>query len=111
MKTVTNLIKQFLVLAMLSASLATAQAADRGSSIGSLDAFQSAGIVNSVDSTELVANGKQFRFNSPLKFHRNSLKKSLGSLEAGDHVWMKGKILNDVFYIDTISVLPSDSDA
>ncbi len=111
MKNLKRIIMPMLVLAMLGASLATAQANDRGSSVGSLDAFQSGGIINRVNSTELVANGKQFRFNTPVQFAGGSLKKSLGALQTGDHVWLKGKVLNGVFYIDTISVLPSSDDS
>ena len=111
MKNLKTFLMPMLVLAMLGASLATAQANDRSRSVGSLEAFQSGGIINSVNSVELVANGKQYRFNTPLTFSNSSLKKSLGTLQTGDHVWLKGKVLNDVFYIDTISVLPSNDDS
>ncbi len=108
MNTVTRLVKHVLLLVMLSASLATAQAVDRGSSVGSLESFQDGGLISSVSSSGLVAGGKQYRYNSPLTFLESSLRKSVGALKVGDQVWLQGKIINNVLYIDVISVLPAD---
>ena len=111
MKTLIRMIKQTLLLVMLSASLVTAQAQERGERSGTLKRFETAAIVDQVNSVELIANGQQYRFDPELKVLEGSLKGSIKLLQVGDSVWLQGTILNGVKYIRTISVLPSDSDA
>ena len=112
MKSLNMFIRQLLVLTMLAVSVAAVQANDRGGrSVGSLEQFETAAVVNRSNSVELVANGQRYRYSQSISFLEGSLKSSVGELKAGDHVWLKGKILTGVRYIDTISVLPSDSDA
>ena len=112
MKSLVTVFRQLVLLVVLAAPLAIAQANDRGGpTSGTLKGFETAAVVDRVNSVELIAEGKRYRYNAPLNFLEGSLKASVQLLKAGDHVWLKGRILNGVHYIDAMSVLPSDSDA
>ena len=105
-------IKNLLVALVLGVSLTTVHASDRGGlRSGSLEGFEAAAVVERVNSVELTANGKKYRYDTSLKFLDGSLKSSVSLLETGDHVWLKGKTLNGVLYIESMSVLPSNDDS
>lgn len=99
--------RHLLVLLILSLSFASANAYDRSTG-GSLERFEKAGVVEKVNSTEIVVNGKQYRFSTPLHFINNSLRKSLDTIRVGDLIWVKGRVLIGVPYIDTMTIFPDD---
>lgn len=101
-------IKKLIIIATIvvfSSSVAIAKDRNTG---GSLERFENAGVVEKITSTELVISGEQYRFSTPLTIRQDSLKKSMGLIQPGDVIWVKGKILIGVPYIDTMRVLPDD---
>ena len=99
--------RHFFLLVVLSLSFASANAYDRSTG-GTLERFEKIGVVEKINSTEIVVNGKQYRFSTPIYFIDNSVKKSLDAIQAGDRIWLKGKILIGVPYIDAMTIFPNE---
>lgn len=99
--------RHLLLLVVLSLSFASANAYDRSTG-GTLERFERAGVVERVNSTEIIVNGKQYRFSTSIYFMNNSVRKSLDTIREGDRIWVKGRILIGVPYIDTMTIFPDD---
>ncbi len=103
-----SLTKTLLLLVALVTPLVASQALAQGVGSGSLKRFEASGTVSSVNSVELISRGKKYRYDSSMVFLDDSFKKSVGAIEEGDVVWMRGRIINSVPYIERILVEPAD---
>ncbi len=102
-----SLTKTLLLLMALVTPLVASQVLAQGA--GSLKRFEATGTVASVNSVELVTSlGEKYRYDSSMVFVDDSVKKSVGSIIEGDVVWMRGRVINSVPYIERIMIEPAD---
>ena len=103
-----SLTKTLLLLVALVTPLVASQVLAQGVGSGSLKRFEATGVVSSVNSVELISRGQKYRYDSSMVFVEESVKKSVGTIEEGDVVWMRGRIINSVPYIERIMIEPAD---
>ena len=103
-------VKPVLLWLLLITGFTCGQFAPGDSVAESLERFEAAGIIERVNSTEIVIRNKQYRFNSGFRFMDGSEKQSVRTLNTGDLVWLRGRLLNQVSYVDLTSVLPHEDD-
>ena len=95
MKQLKTFFTQLLLVASLMLPWATTEA---------LDSFQQAGMISKVSiEGSFIIKGKTYRLASGAVIESTSAdRKKFSDFKKGDVIWCKGKILNDVFYVDII---------
>ena len=100
MKTIKTGLTNFLLVAFLMLPWATTEA---------LETFKKAGIISKVDSStvNVYQQDINYRIRSDTEIKiPNIAKPSMRHFKAGDEVYLRGKVLNGVYYVDLIVYLP-----
>lgn len=67
-----------------------------------LETFEQAGVITHVDYELFTINNKEYRVSSAELDSNNLGRNKISDLRVGDLVWLRGKVLNDVNYVDFI---------
>lgn len=101
MKQIKTRLSRMLIVLAVAFSWANAQA---------LETFQQAGVISSVNSTtvNIYHQKTNFRIRPDTEIQiSNLVKPGTSDLKQGQKVFLSGKILNGVYYLDLIVYLPS----
>jgi hypothetical protein len=72
-------------------------------STATVKTFEQAGVITKLGYGKFTVNGKDFRFAPRALLNSNDRRRSkLSDFKPGDEIFFKGKILNDVHYVDII---------
>ena len=98
MKQLKTLLAQLLVITSLMLPWVTAEA---------LETFQQAGAITGYSHDKFVVNQQVFRIRPDTEFPSGS-RPSYKSFKKGDEVYIEGKILNGIRYVDKMSFYPPE---
>ena len=72
-------------------------------STSTVKTFEKAGVITKLGYDKFTVNGKDFRFAPRAVLNsKDSKRKKFSDFELGDKIYFKGKVLNDVNYVDII---------
>ena len=74
-----------------------------GKSTATVKTFEKAGVITKLGYDKFTVNGEDFRF-APraLLNSKDSKRRKFSDFELGDKIFFKGKVLNDVNYVDIV---------
>lgn len=98
MRQLKTLLAQLLVITSLMLPWATAEA---------LETFQQAGTITGYSHDKFVVNQQVFRIRPDTVFPSGS-RPSYKAFKKGDEVYIEGKILNGIRYVDTMRFYPPE---
>ena len=94
MKQLTQRFTPFLIILALMLPWATAEA---------LETFEKAGMISSMGYDQITLDKKTYRIAPGAKLQSEDTSRSkISDLKKGDRIFMKGTILNNVYYVDMI---------
>lgn len=94
MKQLTQRFTPFLIILALMLPWATAEA---------LETFEKGGIITSVGYEQFTLDRKTYRIAPKATLQSGDASRSnISDLKQGDRIYIKGTILNDVYYVDMI---------
>jgi hypothetical protein len=80
-----------------------------GKSTSTVKTFEKAGVITKLGYDKFTVNGKDFRFApGALLNSKDSKRRRFSDFQLGDKIYFKGKILNDVNYVDIIYYEPPE---
>ena len=72
-------------------------------STATVETFDQAGVITKLGYDKFTVNGRGFRFSPGASLNSNdNSRKKFSDFKLGDRIYFKGKILNDVNYVDII---------
>ena len=99
MKRLKSLLAQSLVIVSLMLPWTAAEA---------LDTFNDAGAIIRYSYDRFVVNGNVYRVSPDAEFPNDSNRSNYRAFKVGDVVYIKGKILNGIRYVDRMQFFPPD---
>ncbi len=70
---------------------------------GAVEAFEQMGAITRIDYKSFTVNRRDFRIAPGAKLNSaDSSRRSFSDFKTGDVIFFKGKIVNDVYYVDII---------
>jgi hypothetical protein len=79
-------------------------------SVSTVKTFEKAGVITKLGYDKFTVNGADFRFApGALLNSKDSKRQRFSDFELGDRIFFKGKVLNDVNYVDIIYYEPPES--
>ena len=70
---------------------------------GAVDNFKQFGVISSLSSNGFTIRGKEYRIAPGAKLDSNDAsRRRLSDFRKGDKIYLEGKLLNDVYFVDRI---------